>query len=86
MTSDLPAYCYADAQIANARPESIDPARRDSEPNELPDCSTPQTHHNNHVWERQTNSARHYPLIDNIILYEQKIEILTGKRSEGLYH
>jgi uncharacterized protein len=27
-----------------------------------------------------------YPLIDNIILYEQKIEILTGKRSEGLYH
>ncbi len=27
-----------------------------------------------------------YPLIDRIILYEQTIEILTGKRSEGLYH
>ena len=27
-----------------------------------------------------------YPLIDNIILYEQKIEILTGKHSAGLYH
>ncbi len=27
-----------------------------------------------------------YPLIDNIIVYEQKIEILTGKRSSGLYH
>ncbi len=27
-----------------------------------------------------------YPLIDNIILYEQKIEILTGKRSAGLRH
>ena len=24
-----------------------------------------------------------YPLIDNIILYEEKIEILTGKRGEG---
>lgn len=27
-----------------------------------------------------------YPLIDNIIVYEQKIEIVTGKRSEGLRH
>jgi nitroimidazol reductase NimA-like FMN-containing flavoprotein (pyridoxamine 5'-phosphate oxidase superfamily) len=27
-----------------------------------------------------------YPMIDRIILYEQKIEILTGKRSEGLHH
>ena len=27
-----------------------------------------------------------YPLIDRIILYEQKIEVLTGKHSSGLYH
>jgi len=27
-----------------------------------------------------------YPLLDQIILYEQKIEILTGKHSAGLYH
>jgi nitroimidazol reductase NimA-like FMN-containing flavoprotein (pyridoxamine 5'-phosphate oxidase superfamily) len=27
-----------------------------------------------------------YPLIDRIILYEQKIEILTGKQSAGLSH
>lgn len=27
-----------------------------------------------------------YPLIDQIILYEQKIEVLTGKQSLGLYH
>ena len=27
-----------------------------------------------------------YPLIDRIILYEQKIEMVTGKHSSGLYH
>lgn len=27
-----------------------------------------------------------YPLIDRIILYEQKIEVLTGKHSRGLNH
>jgi nitroimidazol reductase NimA-like FMN-containing flavoprotein (pyridoxamine 5'-phosphate oxidase superfamily) len=27
-----------------------------------------------------------YPLIDQIILYEQKIEIPTGKQSSGLSH
>lgn len=27
-----------------------------------------------------------YPLLDQIILYEQKIEILTGKRNAGLHH
>jgi nitroimidazol reductase NimA-like FMN-containing flavoprotein (pyridoxamine 5'-phosphate oxidase superfamily) len=27
-----------------------------------------------------------YPLLDQIILYEQKIEILTGKHSAGLHH
>lgn len=27
-----------------------------------------------------------YPQINRIILYEQKMEIVTGKRSEGLYH
>ena len=27
-----------------------------------------------------------YPLIDRIILYEQKIEVVTGKHSSGLYH
>ncbi len=27
-----------------------------------------------------------YPLIDRIILYEQKMEIVTGKHSSGLYH
>jgi len=27
-----------------------------------------------------------YPLIDQIILYEQKIEVLTGKHSSGLRH
>lgn len=27
-----------------------------------------------------------YPLLDNIVLYEQQIELLTGKHSEGLYH
>ncbi len=27
-----------------------------------------------------------YPLLDRILLYEVRIEILTGKRSEGLYH
>ena len=27
-----------------------------------------------------------YPLLDRIILYEQQVEIVTGKHSEGLYH
>jgi hypothetical protein len=27
-----------------------------------------------------------YPLLDRIILYEQQIELVTGKRSDGLYH
>ncbi len=27
-----------------------------------------------------------YPLLDRIILYEQQMEIITGKRSEGLRH
>lgn len=27
-----------------------------------------------------------YPLIDHIILYEQKMEVVTGKHSPGLYH
>lgn len=27
-----------------------------------------------------------YPALDRIVLYEMSIEILTGKRSEGLYH
>lgn len=27
-----------------------------------------------------------YPHLDNIVLYEQQIEIVTGKHSEGLYH
>jgi nitroimidazol reductase NimA-like FMN-containing flavoprotein (pyridoxamine 5'-phosphate oxidase superfamily) len=27
-----------------------------------------------------------YPLIDRIILYEQQMEIVTGKQSAGLYH
>lgn len=27
-----------------------------------------------------------YPLIDRIILYEQKMEVVNGKRSSGLYH
>jgi uncharacterized protein len=27
-----------------------------------------------------------YPLLDRIILYEQKIEVVTGKHSSGLYH
>lgn len=27
-----------------------------------------------------------YPLIDRIILYEQKMEVVTGKHSSGLYH
>lgn len=27
-----------------------------------------------------------YPQINRIILYEQKMEVLTGKHSEGLYH
>lgn len=27
-----------------------------------------------------------YPLLDRIILYEQQIEIVTGKHSEGLHH
>ena len=27
-----------------------------------------------------------YPLLRKIILYEQKIEVLTGKHSSGLYH
>lgn len=27
-----------------------------------------------------------YPLIDQIILYEQKMEVVTGKHSSGLYH
>ena len=27
-----------------------------------------------------------YPLLDRIILYEQQMEIVTGKHSEGLYH
>lgn len=27
-----------------------------------------------------------YPLIDHIILYEQKIEVLTGKKNVGLHH
>ncbi len=27
-----------------------------------------------------------YPQLDRIVLYEQQIELLTGKQSEGLYH
>jgi hypothetical protein len=27
-----------------------------------------------------------YPLLDRIVLYEQQIEILTGKQSTGLNH
>jgi uncharacterized protein len=27
-----------------------------------------------------------YPLLDRIILYEQQMETVTGKRSDGLYH
>ena len=27
-----------------------------------------------------------YPHLDNIVLYEQQIEIVTGKHSEGLHH
>ena len=27
-----------------------------------------------------------YPLLDRIILYEQHIEVVTGKRREGPYH
>lgn len=27
-----------------------------------------------------------YPQLDRIVLYEQQMEIVTGKRSEGLYH
>lgn len=27
-----------------------------------------------------------YPFIDRIILYEQKMEVVTGKHSSGLYH
>jgi hypothetical protein len=27
-----------------------------------------------------------YPLLDRIILYEQRMEIVTGKHSEGLHH
>jgi hypothetical protein len=27
-----------------------------------------------------------YPHLDRIVLYEQQIEVLTGKHSEGLYH
>jgi hypothetical protein len=27
-----------------------------------------------------------YPLLDRIILYEQQMEIVTGKHSEGLRH
>jgi hypothetical protein len=27
-----------------------------------------------------------YPHLDRIVLYEQQMEIVTGKRSEGLYH
>jgi hypothetical protein len=27
-----------------------------------------------------------YPQINRIILYEQKMEIVTGKHSSGLYH
>jgi uncharacterized protein len=27
-----------------------------------------------------------YPLLDRIVLYEQQIEIMTGKHSDGLYH
>lgn len=40
--------------------------------------------------EKYGDSSMHfepgYPLIDRIILYEQKIEILTGKHSAGLSH
>lgn len=27
-----------------------------------------------------------YPALDRIVLYEMQLEIVTGKRSEGLYH
>jgi len=27
-----------------------------------------------------------YPLLDRIVLYEQQIEVMTGKHGEGLYH
>jgi uncharacterized protein len=27
-----------------------------------------------------------YPHLNNIILYEQQLEIVTGKHSDGLYH
>jgi nitroimidazol reductase NimA-like FMN-containing flavoprotein (pyridoxamine 5'-phosphate oxidase superfamily) len=27
-----------------------------------------------------------YPYLDRIVLYEQQIEVMTGKHSEGLYH
>jgi len=27
-----------------------------------------------------------YPHLDRIVLYEQHIEVVTGKHSEGLYH
>jgi hypothetical protein len=27
-----------------------------------------------------------YPLLDRIILYELQMEVVTGKRSEGLHH
>jgi uncharacterized protein len=27
-----------------------------------------------------------YPHLDRIVLYEQQIEVMTGKHSEGLYH
>ncbi len=27
-----------------------------------------------------------YPQLDRIVLYEQQIEVMTGKQSEGLYH
>jgi nitroimidazol reductase NimA-like FMN-containing flavoprotein (pyridoxamine 5'-phosphate oxidase superfamily) len=37
-------------------------------------------------WDPSWTFEPGYPLIDNIILYEQKIEILTGKLSAGLYH
>jgi len=31
-------------------------------------------------------SSQAYPHLDRIVLYEQQIETMTGKRSEGLYH
>jgi nitroimidazol reductase NimA-like FMN-containing flavoprotein (pyridoxamine 5'-phosphate oxidase superfamily) len=36
--------------------------------------------------EKDWSFAPGYPLLDRIILYEQQIDIVTGKKSEGLSH